>query len=256
MSIDFSLKKPKQEKEKIKIRYKKDSPSITIMVAMSQNGCLGSKNSIPWKLRNDMKRFKEYTLNKPILMGINTFDSLPFLLKDRLTIVLSRDFAKVKAVIARHKQIKPDIIVPEIVHFESLEELRGMYSAIVQKYGKQYDCSELVICGGAQIYDQFIDFADKVLVTEVKANIDGDTYWPRDGNLSDFIDNKEWQTSLEKSFFKDEFNEYDYRFYTFVRPGQATLVSLKGKCEITKLDRVAIRETTGIGNGNTDKSAA
>lgn len=238
------------EEKKIEIRYV-DSPRISIIVAMSQNGCIGSGNTIPWRIKRDMQRFKNYTLNKPVLMGIRTFESLPILLKDRLTIVLTKYYDKVANIVNKYKERNQSTIIPDIIHFESLNELRSNYYTIKETF-PQYSYNELVIAGGATIYDQFLPFADKVLITQVKASIKGDTFWPRE-NMNEFKDSKQWKQISEESYFRDENNEYDYRFYTFERPKQAKIISIAGKCEVSKLDRLSLVETVSRNRGINNK---
>lgn len=240
----ITLKRPPKNKEPIKIRPT-EGPEITLIAAIAENGVIGSNNSIPWKLRNDMRRFKEYTMGKMVLMGFNTFDSLPALLKGRFTIVLSRDYKKVQEVVDRHKA-NGLIDVPPVYCMSSLEELRDSYRTIKTQFHDQYNVNELVVAGGTAVYDQFIDIADKVVLTIVKSTPSGDSFWPRD-NLKEFTNKDSWRNIEERGFFKDEINEYDYKFLTYVRPQQAKIISIAGKCEVSKLDRLAAYEMVNKG---------
>lgn len=226
---DFSTKK--------KIIYK-DSPSITLLAAVSLNGYIGFNKSIPWRLKSDLKRFKEYTLGKPLLMGINTFESLPTILSGRLSIVLTKDITKVQTIVDKFKAKYPDKEVPDVIHFSSISEFQHGFDSLKTMFKDKYDFKELIIGGGSSIYESFIDYADKVLLTLVSVNCLGDAVFPK----CNFKDTKRWKVLKQEAFFKNEDNEYDYRFFIFERPLQAKVISFSGRCEITKLDRAATDE--------------
>lgn len=235
---------------KLNVRWSED-PSITIIVATSSNAVIGSNNKIPWRLKNDMLRFKNYTKGKAVVMGINTFESLPAPLPDRINIVLTRDLKRVEAVTNKFKEKYPDREVPPIIHFSSINDLRGSWPVIVETYDKKYDLKELVVAGGHSLYSSFIELADKVLLTFVKTKIQGEglVYFPK----TDFTVLRHWKPIEEQSFFSDKDNEHEYKFYTFVRPQQAKVISFTGKSEISKLDRAATYEIVNKVYGNSSK---
>lgn len=121
--------------------------SITLIAAMDLNRTIGIENKLPWRLPAEMAFFKQKTLGKTVLMGRKTFQSLPKPLKDRRNVVLTRQ-----------PDFKPEGC--EIVH--SLEAALELAKT-----------EELVVIGGADIYAQFLPFADIIYLTEVEAHIEG-----------------------------------------------------------------------------------
>lgn len=132
--------------------------SISIVAAVSKNNVIGKENALPWYLPDDLKHFKDVTIGKPCLMGKHTFDSimkrLGKPLPERKNVVVSRD---------------PNFQAPEgAVVFRSLDEaLRGLKNE-----------PEVMVIGGGQIYSQLINKADKLILTEVHKEIDGDVLFP------------------------------------------------------------------------------
>ena len=128
-------------------------PLVSVIVAMAQNGVIGCANTLPWRLPEDLKRFRAFTLNKPILMGRKTFESLGHPLPGRANLVMTRD----------RGWFSHGVI---IVH--SVEE------ALVQAAASD----EVVAIGGAQIYRLVLPFARRIYLTHVHADVPGDTYFP------------------------------------------------------------------------------
>lgn len=128
--------------------------NITLIAAIGKNYELGKDNSLIWSIPEDLKFFRENTLGKPIVMGLNTLNSLPRLLPNRRHIVLT------------HREVSLD---SSILVFHSLEELL--------KYLETLD-EEAMVIGGAQIYAQMIEYASKMLLTEVDKTATADVYFP------------------------------------------------------------------------------
>jgi dihydrofolate reductase len=128
------------------------SKRIVLVVARADNGVIGRDNALPWRIQADLKRFKTLTLGKPMVMGRKTFASLPGLLPGRRHIVLTRDpdWSAPGAQVARNVQ-------------EALEMAGG---------------GEIAIIGGAEIYALFAPLAGRIELTEVHAEIEGDTLLP------------------------------------------------------------------------------
>ena len=126
---------------------------VSLIVAMAQNGVIGRDNALPWRLPEDLKRFKAFTLGKTILMGRKTFESIGRPLPGRANLVLTRD----------RSWFAPGVIV---VH--SVEE--ALTQAAADK--------ELVAIGGAQIYRLVLPFARRIYLTHVHADVPGDTFFP------------------------------------------------------------------------------
>ena len=138
---------------------------VTLVVARADNGVIGSDGKLPWRLRGDMHHFRAVTIDKPMIMGRKTFESLPKLLDRRRHIVLSRD---------------------ESWRREGAEIVRSVKEALDAVAGD----AEASVIGGAEIYRLFLDRADKVWLTRVHASPDGDT------TLPDFNDSDWRQTHL------------------------------------------------------------
>lgn len=154
---------------------------IVAIWAQDRSGIIGKANHLPWRLPKDLKHFKETTLNQAILMGRVTFEGMnKHLLPNRETLILTSQF---------DYQIEGATVVT------SVEEVLDWY--------KNQD-KNLYIVGGGQVYKLFEPYVDELLITQVQADVDGDTYFPRDFDFSNF--------SLVSSelYGKDEQNEFDF----------------------------------------------
>jgi dihydrofolate reductase len=135
-------------------------PEIVLVYAVAENGVIGHDNNIPWRLKSDMQRFKALTIGKPIVMGRKTFESFPRRpLPGRTNIVITRNagYTADGAVVAI-----------------SLDAAR----AIAMGDALRRSAAEIAIIGGAEIYAQWMPFADRLEVTEVHARPVGDTTLP------------------------------------------------------------------------------
>ena len=128
-------------------------PRITFFVARSDNNIIGRDGKLPWRLPEDLKRFKEMTMGKPMVMGRKTFESFPAPLPGRRHIVLTRD-----------PNWRAD--GAEVAH--SVDEAIAMAGPV----------DEIAVIGGAEIYALFMDVADTIELTEVHRTVDGDTKMP------------------------------------------------------------------------------
>lgn len=158
----------------------------TIVVAMGLKNEIGADNKLLWHLPTDLKNFKELTSNHPIIMGRKTYESIGKPLTNRTNIVVSR---------------KKDWFQEDILIVGSIKE------AI--KFAKKID-EEIFIIGGGNIYEQTLEITDKLEVTQVKAELEADVFFPK-------IDEKIWQKTNEICHEKDEKNEYDFCFQTWER---------------------------------------
>ena len=134
-------------------RAKASRPSISLMVARAANGVIGRDNALPWHLPADLQRFKSLTMGKPILMGRRTFESIGRALPGRVNLVLTRDAAW-------H--------APEVVTVHSLEEALAQVG----------NTPELVVIGGAALFQLVLPLARQIYLTDIHANIPGDTVFP------------------------------------------------------------------------------
>jgi dihydrofolate reductase len=134
-------------------------PEIALVVAVAENGVIGQRNGIPWRLKADLQRFKAITIGKPIVMGRKTFDSLRRPLPGRTNIVITRD---------------PDFTAAGALVTRSLVDAL----AIAKGDAMRRSVAEIAVIGGAEIYTASMPVADRLEVTEVHAQVDGDTVFP------------------------------------------------------------------------------
>lgn len=139
---------------------------IVFVVAIAENGIIGAGNAIPWRLKSDMARFKALTIGKPVIMGRKTFESLPRRpLPGRTNIVITRD-ADYRAAGAIVTTAAADA------------------GAVARGDALRRSVTEVAVIGGAEIFRQWLDRADRLEITEVHARPDGDTHFD--------IDKSEW----------------------------------------------------------------
>ncbi len=139
--------------------------NITLIAAIGKNNELGKDNKLLWHIPEDLNFFKANTMNKKIIMGINTLNSLPKLLPGRKHIVLT------------HRNLELD---PEILVFHSITELLEYIKSLNE---------EVMVIGGGQIYKQMIEYANKLIITKIDETKEADTFFPK-------INNNEWDREL------------------------------------------------------------
>lgn len=155
---------------------------ITLIAAIGKNRELGKNNDLIWSIPEDLKFFRENTVGKPIVMGLNTLNSLPRLLPNRRHIVLSH--------------VKEDLD-PAITVFYNLDDLLEYILSLDE---------EVMIIGGASIYGQFIDHADKMLLTEINEEAMADVYFPE-------FSYDDWDREVLSSHIHEDI-EYNHVAYT------------------------------------------
>lgn len=156
----------------------------SIIAAASRNNVIGKDNKLPWRLPADLAHFKELTLGHTVILGRKTFESIGRPLPNRRNIVITRN-----------KNFKPEGV--EVVH--SIEEALSLAD----------DDNEVFVIGGEEIYKQALPLVDKVYLTKVQAEVDGDAYFPELGD--------EWKEVSKIENKADEENEYDYDFLEYIR---------------------------------------
>ena len=149
--------------------------NITLIAAIGKNLELGYNNDLIWKIPEDLRFFRENTNGKYIVMGLNTFNSLPGLLPNRKHIVLT------------HKDIELD---PFVMIFHSIEELLSFISSVDE---------EVMIIGGAMMYSQMIKYADKMILTEIDDSKNCDVCFPE-------FDKNEWECELISKHIYEDIN--------------------------------------------------
>ena len=141
-------------------------PEIVLVVAVADNGVIGAAGGMPWHLSADFRRVKALTMGKPLVMGRKTFDSLPGILPGRRHIVITRDPAW---------------------EAEGTERAGSLAEALALA-----NAPEIVIFGGAQIYAEALPLADRIELTEVHAEPQGDTRFPS-------LDRTEWTETFREA---------------------------------------------------------
>lgn len=163
---------------------------ISLILAKSRNNVIGLNNTLPWVIKDDLKRFKDLTSGHHVLMGRKTFESLGKPLPNRTNVVLSKNK------------------IENVNCFDNLEK------AII--FAKENNENELFVIGGSNVYEQTIDFADVIYLTEVDCNINGDAFFN--------LDLSGWITVETTNYYKSERNEYDFKFKTLVRNEDPILI--------------------------------
>ena len=139
---------------------------ISLIVAVSRNGAIGLNNQLPWYLPEDLKYFKSVTMGKPLIMGRKTFDSIGRPLPGRANIVLTRDPQWTSDGVEVVQSVEQALVAGEI----SCEAA---------------DVDEIMVIGGEQIYRMTLDLADRIYLTQVDADVEGDAFFP-DIDLNDW----------------------------------------------------------------------
>jgi dihydrofolate reductase len=145
------------------------APTISIIAAIGKNRELGKNNKLLWQLKKDLQHFKIITSGHPVIMGRKTFESIGFPLPKRTNIVITRD---------KNYQVAAGVII-----CDSLEK--------AMEVAKTKDRQEIFIIGGASIYSQAINLADKLYLTLVDGTFDADVYFPEYSRFNKIISSKE-----------------------------------------------------------------
>lgn len=162
-------------------------PRITLAVAVADNGVIGRDGALPWRLPEDLRRFKAATLGKPVLMGRKTFESIGRALPGRLNIVLTRQPGWQPSDPAAC--VAPDL--------DAALALAG-------------DAAEVTVIGGSEIYALALPRASRVLLTEVHAAPEGDAYLPP-------FNRTDWREVSRERFAADERHAHDMSFVVLDR---------------------------------------
>ena len=158
---------------------------ISHLVAVSNELVIGVDNDLPWNLKDDLAHFKKYTLNKVIIMGRKTYESIGRPLPNRINYVISRT---IKEIDGAHV-------------FNNLEE--AMLSA--EKHNQDLNVeNEIVIIGGGYLFNETLPIVNKLIITKVDCSVAGDIYYPK-------IDMKKWDLVSSESYNKNSDNDYDFK---------------------------------------------
>jgi len=159
---------------------------LSLVWAMAQNRVIGRNNNLPWYLPEDLKYFKRITMGKPIIMGRKTFDSIGKPLPGRANIVITRN---------------PDFGVEGVKVVNSLDAAITLCKSI----GEIDGVDEAMVIGGAEIYKLALPSADRLYLTEVHSEVEGDAYFPE-------FDRSEWKVTAREDFEASDPNPYNYSF--------------------------------------------
>lgn len=158
--------------------------SLSIISAMDNNRLIGNNNALPWHLPADLAFFKKTTLNKPILMGRKTYESIGRPLPGRRNIIISRDPA---------------------YHQDGCETVASIDEAL----RLVEDQAEAMLIGGASLYSQTLQRAQTLYITEIHEQFEGDAWFPE-------IDKTRWKECWREHHEADEVNKYAYSFVKYV----------------------------------------
>jgi dihydrofolate reductase len=184
------------------------SSRISLIVAMAKNRVIGANNKIPWHLPSELKLFKSLTMGHHVVMGRRTYESINRLLPGRTTVIVTRqrDYAVPGAIVAHSVQ-------------EALQACRGD--------------DEIFVIGGADLFRETLPIADRIYLTIVDAEPEGDTFMPE-------FDVNEWLETSAQSVTADEKHAHGYRFAVLDRswaPGHSHATAPADAAAMTASDR-------------------
>ena len=162
---------------------------LSMIVAVAENGVIGRNNALPWYLPNDLKYFKQTTMGKPVIMGRKTYESIGKPLPGRTNIVITRQ-----------ADYQPEGV--KVVN--SVEAARELAESVCLIDGQE----EAMIMGGAEIYTLALPHTDRLYLTEVHADVEGDAFFPE-------YDKSLWQEVAREDVAAEGPNPYNYSFVVY-----------------------------------------
>lgn len=164
--------------------------TLTLIVARARNGVIGRENQLPWRLPEDLAFFKRTTMGAPIIMGRKTHESIGRPLPGRRNIVVTRDAAR---------------------RFTGCDTATNLDEAL--ELAAQDQAPEAFLIGGAQLYEEGLRHADKLIITEISIDFEGDAHFAA-------LDPQEWEEVAHETHRAHAPNEFDYAFVTYKRTAQ------------------------------------
>ncbi|HEY3599116.1 MAG TPA: dihydrofolate reductase [Paraburkholderia sp.] len=161
--------------------------TLTLIVARARNGVIGRDNQLPWRLPEDLAFFKRTTMGAPIVMGRKTHESIGRVLPGRRNIVVTRDAAR---------------------KFAGCDTVQSLAHAL--ELAARDAAPEAFLIGGAQLYQEGFQLADKLIVTQIAADFDGDVTFPAP-------EPHEWEEVSRETHHANAPNDFDYAFVTYRR---------------------------------------
>lgn len=162
---------------------------ISHLVALSNNLVIGVDNDLPWRLKKDLQHFSSYTQNKAIIMGRKTFESIGRPLPNRKNIILSSSLNQMD-----------DVDITK--NLEDAMQVAKNWNAAMNS------SDEIVLIGGGHVFKETINIVNKLVLTRVDCEIEGDVHYPE-------IDLTNWNMDSSQSFYKDSENEYNFKIETY-----------------------------------------
>ena len=159
--------------------------TISLVVAASKNNVIGRDGGLPWHLPDDLRHFKQLTTGKPVIMGRKTFESIGRPLPDRRNIVMTRD--------ENYAAEGCDVVT-------SVDEALDLVA----------DADEMMVIGGGQVYREFLPRADRIFLTRVQADVDGDVRFPE-------LDETAWRLGSSENHDADDKHAYAFELLVFER---------------------------------------
>jgi dihydrofolate reductase len=158
---------------------------ISLLVATDKNRVIGANNQLPWHLPADLSYFKRVTMGHPIVMGRKTHESIGRALPGRENIVITRN---------------KDYFSQGCKILHSIDEFKAFSKELIHE--------EIFVIGGAKLFNQLMDFADRLYLTLIEEEFEGDTYFP-------VLNNDDWKLISKEKGIKDEKNPYDYYYLVY-----------------------------------------
>jgi dihydrofolate reductase len=156
---------------------------VSLIVAVAENGVIGKDNALPWRLPADLKRFRRLTIGHPVIMGRRSYESIGRPLPERTNIVVTR---------------RPTYQVHGCLIAHSLEAAFSLAGG----------AAEVFVIGGAELYTQSLACADRIYLTQLHAQVDGDTFFPS-------FNRADWHETARERHHADSQHAYHYSFVTF-----------------------------------------
>lgn len=163
---------------------------LSLIAALGTNNVIGRDNQVPWYLPTDLRRFKMLTMGHHLIMGRKTFESVGRPLPGRVNVIITRN---------------------EDWSFEGVRIVHTLEDAV--RIAASAGDDEAFVAGGAEIYALAMHRADRMYLTRVHAEVEGDTWFP------EFDDVSEWKLTDAEHFEADERNEYPFSFLNYDRAG-------------------------------------
>ncbi len=158
--------------------------TISHVVALSNNNVIGVDNNLPWNLKTDLAHFKDYTTNKIIVMGRKTFESIGRPLPNRKNLIVSNTLNEINGA---------------YIYKSTEEAIKNAKEMCINN--EIYN--EIVIIGGGYLFRDTLKITNKLVLSEVDCEIDGDVFYPK-------IHLEEWNEVSSKKFIKDSDNDFNF----------------------------------------------